>query len=158
MNQVAREYDEAQHLTALSLRKYLDTTDQLTHISLPELQSLADEIARIVPAGNVPTMISIGLANLRERVVPVQESRRNLALLMQGMQAFVDKVKYSAIFGGPAAILAAYHLLLRLSGKDPIQSFPEGRGSFTSSLGCARIALGTPARRSAFSRRFSARV
>ncbi len=135
MNQVAREYDEAQHLTALSLRKYLDTTDQLTHISLPELQSLADEIARIVPAGNVPTMISIGLANLRERVVPVQESRRNLALLMQGMQSFVDKVKYSAIFGGPAAILAAYHLLLRLSGKDPIQSFPEGTWQFYVEFG-----------------------
>ncbi len=107
MTQATQEYDEAQQLTALSLRKYLDTTDQLTHLSLPELSSLADEIARIVPAGNVPTMISIGLANLRERVVPVQESRRNLSLLMQGMQTFIDKVKYSALFGGPAAILAA---------------------------------------------------
>lgn len=135
MDQVAREYDEAQHLTAISLRRYLDTTDQLTHLSLPELQSLADEIARIVPAGNVPTMISVGLANLRERVVPVQETRRNLALLMQGMQAFVDKVKYSAIFGGPAAILAAYHMLLRLSGKDPIKSFPEGTWQFYVEFG-----------------------
>ncbi|PJF35930.1 MAG: hypothetical protein CUN49_08035 [Candidatus Thermofonsia Clade 1 bacterium] len=135
MNQIAKEYDEAQQLTAISLRRYLDTTDQLTHLSLPELQSLADEIARIVPAGNVPTMISIGLANLRERVVPVQETRRNLALLMQGMQTFVDKVKYSAIFGGPAAILAAYHMLLRLTGKDPIKSFPEGTWQFYVEFG-----------------------
>ncbi|MCS6871992.1 MAG: hypothetical protein RML95_14295 [Anaerolineae bacterium] len=135
MNQVARDYDEAQQLTAISLRRFLDTTDQLTHLSLPELRSLADEIARIVPAGNVPAMISIGLANLRERVVPVQETRRNLALLMQGMQAFVDKVKYSAIFGGPAAILAAYHMLLRLSGKDPIKSFPEGTWQFYVEFG-----------------------
>ncbi len=135
MNQAAREYDEAQQLTAISLRQYLDTTDQLTHLSLPELQSLADEIARIVPAGNVPTMISIGLANLRERVVPLHESRRNLTLLMQGMQSFVDKVKYSAIFGGPAAILAAYHMLLRLSGKDPIKSFPEGTWQFYVEFG-----------------------
>ncbi len=135
MTQATQEYDEAQQLTALSLRKYLDTTDQLTHLSLPELSSLADEIARIVPAGNVPTMISIGLANLRERVVPVQESRRNLSLLMQGMQTFIDKVKYSALFGGPAAILAAYHMLLRLSGKDPVKSFPEGTWQFYVEFG-----------------------
>mgnify|MGYP005841663757 CR=1 FL=1 len=135
MTQATQDYEEAQQLTALSLRKYLDTTDQLTHLSLPELSSLADEIARIVPAGNVPTMISIGLANLRERVVPVQESRRNLSLLMQGMQTFVDKVKYSALFGGPAAILAAYHMLLRLSGKDPVKSFPEGTWQFYVEFG-----------------------
>jgi hypothetical protein len=135
MDEAIHDYDEAQQLTAISLRRYLDTTDQLTHLSLPELRSLADEIARIVPAGNVPTMISIGLANLRERVVPLQESRRNLTLLMQGMQSFVDKVKYSAIFGGPAAIIAAYHMLLRLSGKDPVKSFPEGTWQFYVEFG-----------------------
>lgn len=127
-------YDEAKELTSLSLRKYLDTTD-LTHLSLPELKTLADEIARIVPAGNVPTMISIGLANLKERVVPISDSRRNIGLLMQGIQSFVDKVKYSALFGGPAAVLTAYHMLLKLAGKDPILSFPEGTWQFYVEFG-----------------------
>jgi hypothetical protein len=129
------DYDEARQLTAISLKQYADTTDQLTYLALPERDALIEEIARIVPAGNVPTMISMGLNHINGRVVPVHETRRNLALLLQGMQTFVDKMKYRAMFGGPAVVLAAYHMLLRLAGKDPIASFPEGTWQFYVEFG-----------------------
>lgn len=130
-----RDYDEARQLTAISLKQYADTTDQLTYLALPERDALIEEIARIVPAGNVPTMISMGLNHINGRVVPVNETRRNLALLLQGMQTFVDKMKYRAMFGGPAVVLSAYHMILRLAGKDPIASFPEGTWQFYVEFG-----------------------
>src|SRR5258708_36047463 len=85
------DYDYVKQLPASSLQKLIETTDQLTHLSLPERTALIDEIARIIPAGNVPSLVAAGLANLPGRVVPIAESRRNLSLLMQGMQTFLDK-------------------------------------------------------------------
>src|SRR5579871_2353909 len=114
----SRDYDHAKQLTASSLQKLIETTEQLTHLSLPERTALIDEIARIIPAGNVPSLVAAGLANLPGRVVPVAESRRNLALLMQGMQTFLDKAVYNTFFVGPATVLSGYQMLLKLAGKD----------------------------------------
>src|SRR5882672_2832227 len=101
MTKNAHDFDHAQQMTALSLHKMIETTEQLTYLSLPERSALVEEISRVVPAGNVPGLVAAGLANLPDRVVPLMESRRNLNLLMQGMQTFLDKAVYQTFFAGP---------------------------------------------------------
>src|SRR5215471_1818894 len=64
----------------MNLRRVIETTEQLTHLSLPERTALIEEIARVIPAGNVPSMVAAGLANLPGRSVPIQETRRKLKL------------------------------------------------------------------------------
>ncbi len=135
MNASGHDPDQARQLTALSLQKLVDTTDQLTHLSLPERTALVEEIARIIPAGNVPSLVAAGLANLPGRSVPVSDTRRNLALLIQGMQTFLDKAVYQAFFVGPATVLSAYQMLLKLAGKDLNASFPEGTWQFYVEFG-----------------------
>jgi hypothetical protein len=135
MTSDTHQYHEAIQLTALSLQKFMDTTDQLTHLSIPERTALVEEIARVIPAGNVPSLISAGLAKLPGHAVSANDNRRNIALLMQGMQTFLDRAAYRAFFVGPAAVLSAYQLLLKLSGKDLEQSFPEGTWQFYVEFG-----------------------
>src|SRR5258708_11286031 len=60
----SHDYDYVKQLTASSLQKLIETTDQLTHLSLPERTALIDEIARIIPAGNVPSLVAAGLPHL----------------------------------------------------------------------------------------------
>src|SRR5258707_756077 len=135
MSTIAHDYEYAKQMTALSLNKMIEATEQLTHLSLPERSLLVDEIARIVPAGNMPSLIAAGLAKLPGRSVPVTESRKNLSLLMQGMQTFMDKAVYQTFFVGPAAVLSAYQMLLKLTGKDLDESFPEGTWQFYVEFG-----------------------
>src|SRR5260221_12971359 len=94
MSTIAHDYEYAKQMTALSLYKMIEATEQLTHLSLPERSLLVEEIARVVPAGNMPSLIAAGLAKLPGRSVPVTESRRKLSLLMQWIQNFMDKEAY----------------------------------------------------------------
>src|SRR5689334_21429530 len=119
----------------MSLTKMTETTDQLTHLSLPERTALIEEIARVVPVGNVPSMVAGGLANLPGRSLQIHEPRRNLNLLMQGMQTFMDKAVFNTFFVGPATVLSAYQMLLKLAGKDIDASFPEGTWQFYVEFG-----------------------
>ncbi|MEP7286302.1 MAG: hypothetical protein ABI947_11095 [Chloroflexota bacterium] len=135
MNSNNYDYDEAKQLTALSLQKLIDTTEHLTHLSLNDRSALIEEISRVLPAGNVPSLVAAGLANLPGRTVSVAENRRNLSLLMQGMQTFLDKAVYQTFFVGPATILSAYQMLLTLAGKDLNESFPEGTWQFYVEFG-----------------------
>lgn len=126
------DYDQARQVTALSLNQ---TTDQLTYLPLPEREALIEEVSRVVPAGNVPGLIAAALAHLPERAIPAHLNRRNMALLMQGMQTFLDRAVFRTFFAGPAAVLAAYQMILRLAGKDLDQSFPEGTWQFYVEFG-----------------------
>src|SRR5690606_1489390 len=49
--------EQAQRMTALRLNKVLSTSDDLTQIHLKDITSLAEEVARILPAGNVVKMV-----------------------------------------------------------------------------------------------------
>ncbi len=135
MTESGQTYDDARQFTARSLHHLVGTTENLTQLSLPERTALIEEISRVIPAGNVPSLVAAGLATLKDRAVPVQETRRNLSLLMQGMQTFLDKAVYQAFFAGPAAVLSAYQMILKLTGKDLDQSFPEGTWQFYVEFG-----------------------
>ncbi len=102
---------------------------ELSQLSLPEIDGMVDAVARVTPAGNVPGMILNGLARLSGRR-PAKLVRRDVNLLFKGVEVALDKAVYGAFFAGPAAVIWGYQNLLKLAGKDPDDSFPEGLWQF----------------------------
>ncbi|KAB2859049.1 MAG: hypothetical protein F9K46_11240, partial [Anaerolineae bacterium] len=103
---------------------------ELSQLSLPEIDAVAELVAQVVPAGNVPGVILSGLARLPNRRLPLQNVQRDINLLFRGVEQTLDKVVYGAFFAGPAAVIWGYQNLLKLAGKDPEESFPEGTWQF----------------------------
>jgi hypothetical protein len=103
---------------------------QVERLTLPELEAVVDQVARLVPAGNIPGLILSGLARLPERRLPAKTIRRDLNLLFRGVEQTLDKAVYATFFAGPAAVIGAYQGLLKLAGKDPAEAFPEGTWQF----------------------------
>ncbi|MBI1880215.1 MAG: hypothetical protein HYR94_18675, partial [Chloroflexi bacterium] len=89
-----------------------------------------DLVSQVVPAGNVPGIILNGLVRLQGRKPPAKIVKRDINLLFQGVDRALDTAVYGAFFAGPAAVIWGYQNLLRLAGKDPEDSFPEGTWQF----------------------------
>ncbi|MBN1284700.1 MAG: hypothetical protein JXB47_04815 [Anaerolineae bacterium] len=117
----------ANDLRSIAMREKLR---DLSSLSLPEIESVVNRIGQLVPAGNVPAMIFSGLARLTERKPPADAARNNVALLFKGVEQMLDKAAYMAFFAGPAAVIWAYQGLLKMSGRNPDDSFPEGTWQF----------------------------
>ena len=126
------------HASIIKTADNLRTIAQLSRLSvpevkrltLPELEAVVEQVARLVPAGNVPGMILSGLARLPERRPAPKMIRRDLNLLFKGVEQTLDKAVYTTFFAGPAAVIGAYQRLLKLAGKDPAEAFPEGTWQF----------------------------
>lgn len=120
--------------TRLSTHRELNTIAQskdvigLSRLTLPEVEDMANEVARVLPAGNVPAMILSGLARLPVRQAPM--ARRDVNMLFKGVELALDKAVYGTFFAGPAAVIWGYQNLLKLAGKDPSDAFPEGVWQF----------------------------
>jgi hypothetical protein len=127
------DLQKAQDATALTLKHVLETSE-LTYLTLPERETLAEDIARLLPAGNVPSMVAAGLLRSGDPAVSPAEHRRNLTLLMQGVNKFMDRAVYQTFYAGPAALLSAYQMLLKLTGKEE-NSFPDGTWQFYVEFG-----------------------
>jgi hypothetical protein len=102
----------------------------LSHLSLPEIDEIANLVGRMIPAGNVPGVILSGLARLPEHTPSPKIVRRDLGLLFKGVEKMLDTAVYGAFFAGPATVIWAYQNLLKLAGKDPQSAFPEGTWQF----------------------------
>jgi len=126
------DLQQATTLTAKHLRGIAQSQDvrKLSHLSLPEIDSVVDVISKIIPAGNVPGMILSGLARLPGQRLPAQTVQQHIAALFSGAEQVLDQVTFGALFAGPAAVLWGYQNLLRLAGKDPESSFPDGIWQF----------------------------
>jgi hypothetical protein len=129
---VAEAYQNASLKTANDLRTIARSINvpQLSHLSLPDIDSLTNEVARVVPAGNVPGIILSGLVRLGRRDVSPADTQKHLGMLFKGVQQVLDKAVYGTFFAGPAAILYGYQRLLQLAGKDLDSAFPEGTWQF----------------------------
>ena len=103
---------------------------ELSRLSLPEIEAITSLVAQIIPAGNVPGAILSGLARLPGLRPPPKTIRRDVDLLFRGVEQVLDKAVYTAFFAGPAAVIWGYQNLLKLAGKDPADSFPEGTWQF----------------------------
>ncbi len=122
---------DATYATASTLRQLARELDSdLTRLTLPEMDDMVDAVARAIPAGNVPALILSGLTRLAGRKPNPDAARRDVNLLFQGVGSLRDKAIYSAFFAGPAAVIWGYQNLLRLAGKNPDDSFPEGTWQF----------------------------
>lgn len=106
------------------------SSQQLTRLTLPEVEAVVQLISKNVPAGNVPGMILSGLSRLPGRRIPLQKLKQDVNALFSGVEQILDQAVYGAFFAGPAAILLGYQSLLRLAGKDPESAFPEGAWQF----------------------------
>lgn len=102
----------------------------VSRLSLPVLDVVVEQVARLAPAGNVLGMILSGLSRLPERRPPPKTIRRDLNLLFKGVEQTLDAAVFTAFFAGPAAVIGAYQGLLKLAGKDPTEAFPEGTWQF----------------------------
>jgi hypothetical protein len=102
----------------------------LSRLSLPEIETATNLISQVVPAGNVPGVILSGLARLAGHRPPIKIIKRDIDLLFQSVEQILDKAVYATFFAGPAAVIWGYQNLLKLAGKDPEASFPEGTWQF----------------------------
>jgi hypothetical protein len=119
-------------LTAQNLRGVARTlsVEKLSHLSLPEVDKVVELVSQVIPAGNVPGMILSGLARLPGLRPPPQRVEQDIQTLFHEVQRALDQIQFGAVFAGPAAIIWGYQNLLKLAGKDPDSSFPEGVWQF----------------------------
>ncbi len=129
---IKRRYQTASIKTAASLKAIASSQSVrgVSKLSLPEIEEVANLIARIVPAGNVPGVILTGLARLPGRKIPLKNLKRDISLLFTGVEQMLDTTLQGAALIGPAAVLGAYQLILKLSGRHPDNAFPEGTWQF----------------------------
>ena len=102
----------------------------LSRLSLPEIEAITNLVSQVIPAGNVPGAILSGLARLPGHRPPPKTIKRDVDLLFRGVEQVLDKAVFTAFFAGPAAVIWGYQNLLKLAGKDPEDSFPEGTWQF----------------------------
>ncbi len=124
-NQVSLKTRDALRTIAVS-RQLRD----LSSLTLPEIDATVDLVSQVVPAGNVPGVILNGLTRVTGRKPPAKVVQRDINLLFQGVDQALNTAVYGAFFAGPAAVIWGYQNLLRLAGKDPEDSFPEGTWQF----------------------------
>jgi hypothetical protein len=125
-------YQRASQVTRQDLRTVAQSisAQDLSRLSLPEVEAVVDLVSRVVPAGNVPGMILSGLARLPARKIPVQKMQQDIRALFSGVEQILDQAVYHAFFSGPAAIIWGYQNLLKLAGKEPENAFPDGVWQF----------------------------
>jgi hypothetical protein len=125
-------YQQVTESTAKDLRTVAKkiSVQQLSRLSLPEVEAVVDLISKVIPAGNVPGMILSGLARLPGRRIPVQKMQQDVNALFSGVEQILDSAMYGVFFAGPAAVIWGYQNLLKLAGKDPESAFPEGIWQF----------------------------
>ncbi|MBN1876264.1 MAG: hypothetical protein JXA33_18715 [Anaerolineae bacterium] len=110
------------------------TLMQLTELTLPEIQAIQHEIARVLPAGNLPAFILSGLVKFKGRKLASDQVNQDIGALMRGL-SLLPKGLYGMFIAGPAIVLYAYQQLLRLAGKDITAAFPQGTWQFYLEFG-----------------------
>jgi hypothetical protein len=130
--QEEQKYTQASIATADNLKSIAHTlmAQDLSRLSLPEIEEAVSIVSKMVPAGNVPGVILNGMARITGRRMPQQNVKRDVNLLFKGVEQVLDRAAYGAFFAGPAAVIWGYQNLLKLAGKHPEDSFPRGTWQF----------------------------
>jgi len=110
------------------------TLQKLSQLTLPEIRAIQEEIARVLPAGNLPALVLSGLLKLRGRKVTHEQVHQDLKALFAGVE-LLPRSLYGLLVVTPAAVLYTYQKLLLLAGKDPDDAFPEGAWQFYLEFG-----------------------
>jgi hypothetical protein len=127
--------EASRQATLVSLQQLDDNTiRQLTRLTLPEIQAVKQEVAQVLPAGNLPAFVLSGLLKLKGRRITPDQVSQDVAALMRGV-SLIPHGLYGAFIAGPAAVLYAYQKLLQLAGKEPADAFPQGTWQFYLQFG-----------------------
>jgi hypothetical protein len=111
-----------------------ETLSRLSRLTLPEIREIQEEVARILPAGNLPALILSGLVQLKGRRVDAARAREDITAMLRGMNLLPQGL-YSLFVAGPATALYAYQKLLQLAGREPAEAFPQGTWQFYLQFG-----------------------
>ena len=135
--ELERQYTQASIKTADNLRSIAQSgmLQEVSQLSLPEIEAIVNEVSEAVPAGNVPGIILSGLVRFTGRRPPQENVKRDINLLFKGVESALGKGAYAALFAGPAAVLWGYQNLLKLAGKDTAVTFSEGVWQFYADYG-----------------------
>ncbi len=121
---------QSRHTTLAALSQIDDSTLlRLTRLTLPEIQSIKQEIAQVFPAGNLPAFVLSGLVKLKGRAVGPSQVNQDITVLLRGI-SLIPQGLYGLFIAGPATVLYAYQKLLQLAGKDIASAFPYGTWQF----------------------------
>ena len=88
-----QQFNAASLLTADNLRSIARSMSisQISRLSLPEIDVVVDQVARIIPAGNVPGVILSGLAKLTGRRPSRNVVNRDINLLFRGVEQAIAR-------------------------------------------------------------------
>lgn len=117
--------------TIVSMQQALEP-DRLTILSQrspTEVEAMQQEVASVIPAGNVVGLVLSGLLRFKERTIPADRARKDIVALLRGLD-LLPQALYGTFFVAPAAVLSAYQKLLALAGKDVDSAFPDGLWQF----------------------------
>ena len=106
----------------------------LSQLTLPEIRAIQQEVAQVLPAGNLPALLLSGLLKLQDRKLTAERVRRDLATLFKGLE-LLPRSLYGFFVAGPAAVLYGYQKLLQLAGKRLDSAFPQGTWQFYVEFG-----------------------
>ena len=83
---INQEYRAATLKTVKNLRTIAASPviQEASRLSLLEIEAVSEQIAQIVPAGNVPGVILSGLAHLSGSAIPRKSLKRDIDLLWLG--------------------------------------------------------------------------
>jgi hypothetical protein len=128
---VSREtLQAARRTTFLALSEINEETLlSLTRLTLPEIREIRQEVARIIPAGNLPALILSGLIQMGNRKITATQAKKDITALLRGVDLLPQGL-YGIFVAGPSAVLYGYQQLLRLAGKDVQDAFPQGTWQF----------------------------
>jgi hypothetical protein len=134
---------QATQATATSLQKLVNETyDSQTipspvtsHLSVPERDELIELISQILPAGNVVSFVFASIINIKGRNVPPTEAKTHINSIFKGLSLIRNNKFYEMMFLGPATVLAAYQMLLKLTGRNPTDYLPDGAWQFYVEFG-----------------------
>lgn len=131
-SRIENQYSQASIATADNLRNIANTlmANDVSRLTLPEVDRAINIVSDMVPAGNVPGVILNGLARLSGKRPTDKAVKRDVNLLFRGVSQVLDQAVYGALFAGPAAVIWGYQNLLKLAGKAPEDAFPEGTWQF----------------------------
>jgi len=82
MADLPENYQQVSRKTASNLKTIAQSMElrDLSRLSLPEIEAVVDQVAQVVPAGNVPGVILNGLARVPGQKPPPQTVKRDINL------------------------------------------------------------------------------
>jgi hypothetical protein len=129
-------YHKAAAHTLASLHQVMPPAE-LTRFSnrpIAEVEALQEQVAQVIPAGNIVGLVLGGLIRVRGRTLPADQAKSDVTALLRGIEMLprhiLPNTLYGTFFVGPAAVLAGYQKILTLAGKDPESAFPDGLWQF----------------------------